>query len=57
MSDTYTVADLRAHTAALRDAVNRHKDDPKWAGQPLDSLVQRLEELDAAALRLVPYVR
>jgi hypothetical protein len=55
MSDTYTVADMRAHAAALRDAVDRHREDPRWAGQPLDALVQRLDELDAAALRLTPY--
>lgn len=48
----YTVADLRAHTAALQDAVARHRDDPRWKGQPLDALVQRLAELDEAALRL-----
>jgi hypothetical protein len=48
----YTVADLRARTAALQDAVDRHRDDPRWRGQPLDALRQRLEELDAAVLRL-----
>lgn len=49
---TPTVADIRSHVAALREAVKRHRADPRFPREWLDALEQRAAEVDAQALRL-----
>lgn len=52
MSAAYGIADLRAHITTLNELLANKQQDPAWTGQPLDALVQRLGELDEAAVRL-----